>query len=73
MSKAALPYLRAPARIMNVSSIGTRTDFKDLSLYCSSNAAMKGINRFVAAGLGPQGHSVISISPWPVQTDRRTQ
>lgn len=69
MSKAVLPYLRAPGRIINVSSIGARSGFKDLSLYCSSKAAMEGMTRCFTAELGPQGHTVNTVNPGPVQTD----
>ena len=69
MSKAALPYLRAPGRIINVSSVGARLGFKDLSLYCSSKAAVEGMTRCFAAELGPQGHTVNAVAPGPVQTD----
>lgn len=69
MSKAALPYLRAPGRIINVSSIGARIGFKDLSLYCSSKAAVEGMTRCFAAELGAQGHTVNTVNPGPVQTD----
>ena len=69
MSKAALPYLRAPGRIINISSVGARLGFKDLSLYCSSKAAVEGMTRCFAAELGPQGHTVNTVAPGPVQTD----
>ena len=69
MSKAALPYLRAPGRIINVSSVGARLGFEHLSLYCSSKAAVQGMTRCFAAELGPQGHTVNTINPGPVQTD----
>lgn len=69
MSKAVLPYLRAPGRIINVGSVGARLGFKDLSLYCSSKAAVEGMTRCFAAELGPQGHTVNTVNPGPVQTD----
>lgn len=69
ISKAILPYLRAPGRIINVSSVGARSGFKDLSIYCSSKAAVEGLTRCMAAELGPKGHTVNAINPGPVQTD----
>ena len=69
MSKEVLPYLRAPGRIINLSSVGARLGFKDLSLYCSSKAAVEGMTRCLAAELGPQGHTVNTVNPGPVQTD----
>lgn len=69
MSKAVLPYLRTPGRIINISSIGARLGLKDLSLYCSSKAAVEGMTRCVAAELGYQGHTVNAVNPGPVPTD----
>lgn len=69
MSKEVLPYLRAPGRIINVSSVGARLGLKELSLYCSSKAAVEGITRCFAAELGHQGHTVNAVNPGPVQTD----
>ena len=63
MSKEVLPYLRAPGRIINVSSIGARLGLKDLSVYCSSKAAVEGLTRCFAAELGTQGHTVNLVNP----------
>ena len=69
MTQAVLPYLRSPGRIINVSSVGARSGMKELSLYCSSKAALEGLTRCFAAELGPQGHTVNAVNPGPVQTD----
>ena len=69
MSQEVLSYLRPPGRIINVSSVGARLGFKELSLYCSSKAAVEGMTRCFAAELGPQGHTVNAVNPGPVQTD----
>ena len=69
MSKEVLPYLRTPGRIINISSVGARLGFRELSLYCSSKAAVEGMTRCFAAELGSQGHTVNAVSPGPVQTD----
>lgn len=69
MSQEVLPYLRSPGRIINVSSVGARLGFKELSLYCSSKAAVGGMTRCFAAELGHRGHTVNAVSPGPVQTD----
>ena len=68
MTKAVLPSLRAPGRIINISSVGSRSGFADLSLYCSSKAAMEGLTRCWAAELGSKGHTVNAVNPGPVQT-----
>lgn len=64
-----LPHLRAPGRIINISSVGARAGFKNLSVYCSSKAALEGLTRCWAAELGAQGHTVNCVSPGPVQTE----
>ena len=69
MSKEVLPYLRSPGQIINISSVGARLGFKELSLYCSSKTAVEGMTRCFAAELGTQGHTVNAVNPGPVQTD----
>lgn len=68
MTQAVLPHLRRPGRIINISSVGARYGFKDLSLYCSSKAALEGLTRCWAAELGAAGHTVNAVNPGPVQT-----
>jgi 3-oxoacyl-[acyl-carrier protein] reductase len=68
MAQAVLPHLRAPGRIINISSVGARYGFRDLSVYCSSKAALEGLTRCWAAELGAAGHTVNAVNPGPVQT-----
>ncbi|KAJ6442501.1 gluconate 5-dehydrogenase [Purpureocillium lavendulum] len=63
------PRLRQPGRIINIGSVGARSGFKNLSLYCSSKAALEGLTRCWAAELGADGHSVNVVNPGPVQSD----
>ncbi|PKS08361.1 hypothetical protein jhhlp_005305 [Lomentospora prolificans] len=63
------PHLRKPGRVINIGSVGARSGFKDLSLYCSSKAALEGLTRCWAAELGADGHSVNVINPGPVKSD----
>lgn len=67
--QAVRPHLRAPGRIINISSVGGRHGFKDLSLYCSSKAALEGMTRCWAAELGGEGHTVNAVNPGPVKSD----
>ena len=67
--KAALPHLRSPARIINIGSVGSRCGFRNLSMYCSSKAALEGLTRCWAAELGAAGHTVNMVNPGPVQSD----
>ncbi|GAD96093.1 short-chain type dehydrogenase, putative [Paecilomyces variotii No. 5] len=66
---AVVPHLRAPGRIINISSVGARCGFKNFSAYCSSKAALEGLTRVLAAELGEKGgHTVNAVNPGPVQT-----
>ena len=69
MTQAVLPVLRSPGRVINISSVGARSGFAGLSLYCSSKAAVEGLTRCFAAELGPKGHTMNTVNPGPVETD----
>ena len=69
MTKAVLPHLRAPGRIINITSVGARGGFPKLSAYCASKAAVEGFTRSMAAELGPKGHTVNAVEPGPTETE----
>jgi 3-oxoacyl-[acyl-carrier protein] reductase len=69
MTQAVLPYLSPGGRIINISSVGSRAGFKDLSLYCSSKAAIEGLTRCWAAELGHKGTTVNAVNPGPVESE----
>ncbi|CAJ2514096.1 Uu.00g022150.m01.CDS01 [Anthostomella pinea] len=69
LTKAILPYLRANARVINIGSVGARAAFKDMSLYCSSKAALEGLTQCWAAELGGDGTTVNCVNPGPVQSE----
>ncbi|KEY64615.1 hypothetical protein S7711_02819 [Stachybotrys chartarum IBT 7711] len=66
--QAARPHL-SEARIINIGSVGARAGFANLSMYCSSKAAIEGMTRCWAAELGGEGHTVNAVNPGPVQSD----
>lgn len=69
MTKAILPYLRAPGRIINLSSTGARDGLAQLVLYSSSKAAIEAMSRGMAMELGHAGHTVNAVAPGPVQSE----
>ncbi|MCJ1466458.1 hypothetical protein MMC07_005077 [Pseudocyphellaria aurata] len=68
MTQAVLPHLRAPGRIINIGSVGSRNGLAGLSIYCSSKAAIEGLTRCWAAELGSAGTTVNVVNPGPTDT-----
>lgn len=69
LTQAILPLLNPNSRIINLTSVGARAGFKELSLYCSSKAAVEGLTRCWAAELGVNGTTVNAVGPGPVQSE----
>ncbi|KAJ4365691.1 hypothetical protein N0V83_008311 [Neocucurbitaria cava] len=69
MTKAVLPHLRAPGRIINMSSVGARACFPRMSLYAASKAAIEGMTRSLAQELGDEGHTVNAVAPGPTESE----
>jgi len=69
ITQAVLPYLHPGGRIINISSAGGRYGFSQMSLYCSSKAAIEGLTRVWASELGGNGTTVNAINPGPIATD----
>lgn len=58
-----LPKLRDYGRIINVSSMSTRSAFPMLAAYAPAKAGLDALTRLLAAQLGPRGITVNSVSP----------
>ncbi|TRM63366.1 hypothetical protein BD626DRAFT_629918 [Schizophyllum amplum] len=69
MTEAVVPYLRAHARIVNISSVAARSGYPHHTLYGASKAAVEGFTRACAAELGAAGHSVNCVAPGPVVSE----
>ncbi|OKL62870.1 hypothetical protein UA08_02129 [Talaromyces atroroseus] len=68
--QAALPYLSAPGgRIINISSVVARSGSQFAALYAGSKAALGAIALGWAEELGPEGITVNTIAPGPIDTD----
>lgn len=69
LTKAVVPYLRAPGRIINMSSVGARSGYPQMALYSASKAALEGMTRGLAAELGDAGHTVNAVAPGPTESE----
>jgi 3-oxoacyl-[acyl-carrier protein] reductase len=69
MTKAVVPHLRAPGRIINMSSVGARIGPPKFALYAASKAAIEGMTRSLAQELGDAGHTVNAVAPGPTESE----
>ncbi|KAL1734939.1 hypothetical protein EV714DRAFT_201285 [Schizophyllum commune] len=69
MTEAVIPHLRAPGRIINISSTSARGGYIGYSLYGASKGALESFTRMCAAELAPAGHTVNAIAPGAILTD----
>ncbi|KAJ5128279.1 Short-chain dehydrogenase/reductase SDR [Penicillium atrosanguineum] len=69
MTQAVVPYLAPKGRIINLSSVGARSGFKDVSIYSASKAAVESFTRTWASELGGDGTTVNAVAPGPVPSD----
>lgn len=69
MTQAVIPYLAPKGRIINVSSVGARAGFPNVSIYSASKAAVEGFTRSWASELGGNGTTVNAVAPGPVPSD----
>ncbi|KAF2827647.1 NAD(P)-binding protein [Ophiobolus disseminans] len=69
MTRAVVPHLRAPGRIINLSSVGARIGPPQMALYAGSKAAIEGMTRSLAQELGGAGHTVNAVAPGATESE----
>lgn len=70
MTQAVLPHLRAPGRIINISSVGARQGVAGNSVYLASKGAVEALTRCWAAELGPKSHHTVNaVAPGATDTE----
>jgi 3-oxoacyl-[acyl-carrier protein] reductase len=72
MTQGALPRMRSGGRIINISSVASRTHFPEIAAYASSKGAVNTLTIHWAAALGPRGITVNAVSPGVIDTDMST-
>ena len=73
MVQAILPHLRAPGRIINISSVASRDKYPGVGTYAASKAALEGYTRTWATELGKDGTTVNVVNPGPVESEMLDQ
>lgn len=69
LTRALHSAIKDGGRIVNVSSMGTRAAFPDMSIYAPSKAALETLSVVLAKQLGPRGITVNAVLPGATVTD----
>lgn len=64
-----LPFLRDHGRIVNVSSMGTRAAYPEMSVYAPAKAGLEALTLLLASELGERGITVNAVLPGATATD----
>jgi NAD(P)-dependent dehydrogenase (short-subunit alcohol dehydrogenase family) len=65
----ALAVLNDDGRIVNISSIGTRASYPEMSVYAPAKAGLEALTLLLATELGPRGITVNAVLPGATATD----
>jgi NAD(P)-dependent dehydrogenase (short-subunit alcohol dehydrogenase family) len=68
-----LPHLRDGGRIINISSMGTRSAYPEMSVYAPAKAALESLTYLLASQLGERGITVNAVLPGATATDLNTR
>ncbi|AOB38793.1 SDR family oxidoreductase [Bordetella parapertussis] len=68
-----LPLLRDGGRIVNVSSMGTRAAYPEMSVYAPAKAGLEALTLLLASDLGARGITVNAVLPGATATDMNTR
>ena len=69
LCQAAQPYLRAPARIINISSVAARVGGPTTLVYAMSKAGLEAMTRGMAEAFGKDGTTVNAVAPGIVESE----
>ncbi len=64
-----LPFLRDGGRIINISSMGTRAAYPEMSVYAPAKAGLEALTLLLASELGARGITVNAVLPGATATD----
>jgi 3-oxoacyl-[acyl-carrier protein] reductase len=67
--KALLPHLRDGGRIVNISSMGTRSAYPTMAAYAPAKAGLEALSRLLAVHVGGRQITVNSVMPGATATD----
>lgn len=67
--KALIPHLRDGGRIINISSMGTRSAYPTMAAYAPAKAGLEALGRLLAVHLGARRITVNSVMPGATATD----
>ncbi len=68
LTRAALAHMRPGGAVVNVASLAGKVPFPHEATYCASKAGLRAFARALGQELDPQGISVSTVCPGPVDT-----
>jgi len=68
-----LPFLRDGGRIVNISSMGSRAAYPEMSVYAPAKAGLEALTLLLASDLGARGITVNAVLPGATATDMNTR